>query len=284
MVPNDRQPTVLVADNDPDHLARYVAWLKSTHDFGVLEAPTMRDVDELLTSHYPDMLVIDVRMIDDEDDYDESGLTKGLDIAQTGLPVLILTSWPNFEFVRRAATRFPHSVLEGVNFIGKNESQQTFLNLVRNTITNDDVFIVHGRDHAARYMVQSFIQELKLQPRVLDDEPNLGDTIIEKLERYSSSRYVIVIMTGDDIGGLFSDPGDQQRRARQNVVFELGYFMAKRGRHNVALLLEQDVPEGPVNLFSDIYGIVYIPMREGGDWRQRLVLELKHAGFHISWP
>jgi len=42
--------------------------------------------------------------------------------------------------------------------------------------------------------------------------------------------YAVVLLTPDDPGGLRSDKSDQRARARQNVLFELGYFVAKLGR------------------------------------------------------
>ena len=46
-------------------------------------------------------------------------------------------------------------------------------------------------------------------------------------------------------------------RARQNVIFELGYLFAKLGRKNVLCLIKRDV-EKP----SDINGIVYLPFKK----------------------
>ena len=54
-------------------------------------------------------------------------------------------------------------------------------------------------------------------------------------------------------------------RARQNVVFELGYFMGKLGRERVCLLLKDQV-----ELPSDIGGIVYIYMDPNSGWKAKL--------------
>lgn len=67
------------------------------------------------------------------------------------------------------------------------------------------------------------------------------------------------------------------RRARQNVVFELGYFTGRLGRKMVCTLYEEGV-ETP----SDYHGIVYIPLDSAGTWRILLARELKAAGFEID--
>jgi predicted nucleotide-binding protein len=67
-----------------------------------------------------------------------------------------------------------------------------------------------------------------------------GRTIIEKFEAHAGQvGSAIVLLTSDDKGGAVGKP--QQRRARQNVVLELGFFLATLGRERVVILHEQDV-------------------------------------------
>jgi predicted nucleotide-binding protein len=57
------------------------------------------------------------------------------------------------------------------------------------------------------------------------------------------------------------------------VVFELGFFFGRLGRHGVAVLVEPEV-ERP----SDIDGLVYIPIDPAGSWKYTLVRELISSG------
>ena len=66
-------------------------------------------------------------------------------------------------------------------------------------------------------------------------------------------------------------------RARQNVIFELGYFTGKLDRGRVCALTK-----GNVEIPSDYDGVLYIPFDESGAWRMKLVQELKNAGFEID--
>jgi predicted nucleotide-binding protein len=66
-------------------------------------------------------------------------------------------------------------------------------------------------------------------------------------------------------------------RARQNVIFELGYFFAKLERKNVCVLYKQGV-----EILSDISGIVYILMDEHGAWKSKLAQEIRQAGLNIN--
>ena len=131
----------------------------------------------------------------------------------------------------------------------------------------NDVFIVHGRDDGAKDGVARFVTDLELKPIILQEQPDRGNTVIEKLERCSSNvGYAIALVTPDDIGTLKDKEDDELNdRARQNVVFELGYFMGKLGRDRVCLLLKDKV-----ELPSDIGGIVYIPMDPNDGWKAKL--------------
>ena len=60
------------------------------------------------------------------------------------------------------------------------------------------------------------------------------------------------------------------------MIFELGYFIGRLGRKRVCAL-KKGAPEIP----SDYYGVVYISM-DAGDWKMKLIGELKAAGFDID--
>jgi len=142
----------------------------------------------------------------------------------------------------------------------------------------DNVFVVHGRDNNLKENVADFLRELGVHPIILHEMPNKSRTIIEKFEDQSSNvKYAVVLLTPDDLGGLISNPNDQSPRARQNVVFEMGYFFGSLGRGNVCALLSPEV-ERP----SDIDGIMYIPLDQRDEWKSRLFRELKEAQLKLN--
>ena len=142
------------------------------------------------------------------------------------------------------------------------------------TNTNQ-IFLIHGRDHGTRETVARFLENLGLEPVILQEQPDQGRTIIEKFEQYAQANFAVALFTPDDVGGLAED--SLQPRVRQNVVFEFGYFIGKFGRDRVCALVEGD-PEIP----SDYSGVLYIPLDESGAWKFQLVREMKSAGFDID--
>jgi hypothetical protein len=134
------------------------------------------------------------------------------------------------------------------------------------------VFVVHGHDEAALQAVARFLEKLKLTAIVLREQPDQGRTIIEKFEDYAKEvGFAIVLLTPDDLAGAAATPS-QTSRARQNVIFELGYFAGKLGRGRACLLRK-----GDVEIPSDLYGIIYTEMDAGEGWKLKLAREFAAA-------
>lgn len=138
------------------------------------------------------------------------------------------------------------------------------------------VFIVHGRDEAVKQTVARFIDSLGLKAVILSEQANEGNTIIEKLEANLDCGFAIVLYTPCDKGKL---SGEQKlnNRARQNVLFEHGLVVGRIGRSRVMALVKGDV-EVP----SDISGIVFEQYDDYNGWQQKIVRELKKAGYAIG--
>ncbi|HHC7361252.1 TPA: TIR domain-containing protein, partial [Vibrio parahaemolyticus] len=66
-------------------------------------------------------------------------------------------------------------------------------------------------------------------------------------------------------------------RARQNVVFEHGYFIAKLGRSKVTAIVK-----GNIELPNDFSGVVYVPFDESEAWKLSLAREMKGAECEID--
>ena len=86
----------------------------------------------------------------------------------------------------------------------------------------------------------------------------------------------MILLTGDDEGGIRGS-GNYHPRARQNVVFELGFFVAALGRSRVAVLYEEGV-----ELPSDMSGVLYTPLDAGGAWKLALARELRAANLDVD--
>lgn len=135
------------------------------------------------------------------------------------------------------------------------------------------VFIVHGHNGELKQEVARIIEKQGIEAIILSEQANLGNTIIEKFEKYSDVSAAICLFSGDDLGKANQEELLNQR-ARQNVVFEAGYFIGKLGRKNVVLLANSDI-EMP----SDLLGVVYSNNKV---WQIEVLKELDAMGYEID--
>jgi predicted nucleotide-binding protein len=138
--------------------------------------------------------------------------------------------------------------------------------------------VVHGHDEGALQAVARFLETIGLQAIVLREQPDQGRTIIEKFEACASEvGFAVALLTPDDLGGPVTAP-EQVSRARQNVVFELGYFVGSLGRGRACLLRK-----GEVEIPSDLFGVIYTEMDHPAEgWKVKLARELKGAQFEFD--
>ncbi len=139
------------------------------------------------------------------------------------------------------------------------------------------VFIVHGKDDGVKLEVARCIEKMGFEPVILHEQASGGLTIIEKIEKYSDVGFGIILYTPCDISYERDDEDSKKFRARQNVVFEHGYLIARLGRDNVCALVKQGI-ETP----NDISGIVYIPFDSNGGWKISLGKEMKRSGYDVD--
>lgn len=147
------------------------------------------------------------------------------------------------------------------------------------TMPTNRVFIVHGHDDKVKETVARFVEKLGLEAIILHEQANRGQTIIEKFERHADVGFAVILLTPDDVGASKAAQAAGEPlndRARQNVVFELGYFIGKLGRPHVCALHEG------VEIPSDLHGLVYVPYDAGGVWRYHLAKEMKASGMDID--
>lgn len=169
-------------------------------------------------------------------------------------------------------------IMEKVESILENKKNkpEDKINIIEKKYSNK-IFIVHGHDDSAKNELARFIEKIGLTAIILHEQANGGKTIIEKIEEYANTvGFAIILYTACD-KGKSKNENDLKDRARQNVVFEHGYFVGKLGRKRVIALNKEHI-ETP----SDINGIIYIPMDSAGAWEMRIIQELKTAGYTID--
>ena len=159
----------------------------------------------------------------------------------------------------------------------ENQASMTPISQDNGSRNTNEIFVIHGRDNETKVTIARFLEHLYLKPIILHEQPNQGRTIIEKFEQHAQVGFAIALLTPDDVGAHQEDARNLKPRARQNVIFEFGYFIGRLGRNRVCALTK-----GDVEIPSDYNGVVYIPLDDAGGWRMGLVKELQSARIDVD--
>jgi hypothetical protein len=149
---------------------------------------------------------------------------------------------------------------------------QSSISTLSNIQPKKKIFI-ESKQELSRY-----IESLGIEVIILHEQASSGMTIIEKIEHYSNEvDFAFVLYTACDHGrGIHETKVHPKNRARQNVVFEHGYLMAKLGRKNVCALVK-----GEIETPNDISGVVYVALDPTGAWKIEVNKELNACGYYI---
>lgn len=203
----------------------------------------------------------------------------------TSRPVMLASRYDNELARARLASnaiesqvRELESIVERLDLYPAPEQQPAPATVRSSTVPGRRVFIVHGKDEAALGVVEGFLRQVGLEPIVLRNQPNAGRTIIEKFEDYADVGFAVVILTPDDAMPPQSGSDRPTFRPRQNVIFEMGYFIGKLGRKHVAALYKPEL-----EILSDYSGVLYTMLDSGGAWKISLGREMKQAGLRFNF-
>lgn len=151
------------------------------------------------------------------------------------------------------------------------------------------VFIVHGRNMAARDAMFTFLRAIGLEP--IEWSTAVGATgsgapfIGQALDAaFAMAKAVVVLLTPDDIAYLRPEYANGERdpetepqgQARPNVLFEAGMAL---GHHPDRTIL---VELGSLRPFTDVAGRHTIRMDDSGPKRNELANRLRNAGCAVD--
>jgi predicted nucleotide-binding protein len=142
--------------------------------------------------------------------------------------------------------------------------------VMASSLFSKKVFLVHGRDDAAKNEVAFFLRAIGLEPIILHLRANGGRHLLTKSrEESEGAGFAVVLMMTRAVLLVARRFAPEHCRT---TVFELGFFIGKLGPDHVAALLNSDV-ETP----SDFERIAFISFDSGRRWKTELARELHHA-------
>lgn len=157
-------------------------------------------------------------------------------------------------------------------------------------VSNNEVFVVHGRNEQLRNDMFAFLRTLRLHPLEWTEavtatgkaSPYVGEILEAAFERAGA---IVVLLTPDDIACLqapfrkVNDPSYETEltpQARPNVLFEAGMAI---GRNQDRTIL---VEIGELRPFSDVGGRHVIKLNNSPERRKDFIERLKVAGCPVN--
>lgn len=126
---------VLFADNDDDFRVTRAAFIERA-GYRVIHACSVADATEILATRWVHVAVLDLKLRNDKEAEDISGLLLAKEDAFRHIPKIILTSFPSFEYVRDVMTPSASGLPSAVNFISKLEDPQVFIAAVHDAFAD----------------------------------------------------------------------------------------------------------------------------------------------------
>lgn len=120
---------ILFMDNNAHHLDAY-SKLLSIAGYDVSKAYTIEEAERILSEHNIHLAIFDIRMHDDDDEKDISGLLLAQEKEYSKLPKIILTGYPNYDYVRKALGIPSDGMPAAVDFLSKAEETDVVLGAV----------------------------------------------------------------------------------------------------------------------------------------------------------
>lgn len=264
--------TVLIVDDDIFLSSLVIEELKA-RGYKVVVARTLGEAQKCFKSQKINIAILDIWFkLGDDCVLDKDDLLATRDGFGAGK---VLANWIKNNYPKAFFIAYSHEDNENIKewfcdngggFVSKLERPQDFVKYYIDPILEKKkpkCFIVHGHDETLKYKLKNFLQNALNfpEPIILHEQPGFGRTIIEKFEEEAKDAdLVFVLLTPDDIAFNPGSEDEKKRRSRQNVIFEMGYFMGKLGRkRGKIILLYKEENELP----SDISGLIPIDVTGG---------------------
>jgi CheY-like chemotaxis protein len=125
---------ILMADNQREFLAARCEFLEQA-GYTVITAHNPTDAERILERGSVDLAILDIRMTDDDDQEDTSGLEVARKFGQK-VPIIMLTGYPTWENVKEMLGRNIDGISPAVDFLAKDEEPDLMVQAVNLTLAH----------------------------------------------------------------------------------------------------------------------------------------------------
>ncbi|WP_029513732.1 TIR domain-containing protein [Mycoplasmopsis primatum] len=143
------------------------------------------------------------------------------------------------------------------------------------------VCVLCGASKLPKTELEKYLYQWGIEHVISQNETNNGNHILNGvLNDFNKCNYSIALLANDDFITInnIGEESIAEKRARQNVILEIGMWIAKKGIDRLFLIKQK----GTV-IPSDLHGILYKEFSESIDEIEKDIFkQLKEAGFEIE--
>lgn len=121
--------TVLIADNNADFVEARTEFLERA-GYQVFKAFSPEQAREILDRELVHLAILDIRLTDDTDQADTSGLALAQELAYRSLPKIMLTGFPSVDAIKAVLKHRPSEPPPAVDFVSKHDGPEAMVKAV----------------------------------------------------------------------------------------------------------------------------------------------------------
>jgi CheY-like chemotaxis protein len=147
--------TILFADNDPDFLDTRREYLEK-EGYRVIPALNLSEAKRVIGQGNIDLAILDIRLEDDDDEKDISGLILAKDDAPS-LPKILLTAFPSYDYVRSVLKPQLEGLPAAIDFIAKQEGPEVMLRAVQRALEFGSAWLRKTTDNITDQLTADYL-------------------------------------------------------------------------------------------------------------------------------
>ena len=149
---------------------------------------------------------------------------------------------------------------------------------LNNQVRSNKIFVIHGNDNDMKSDVTQILEKLEIDPIILHEKPTSSQTLIEKISNHSQVSFALVLFSPADLAyPEEKNLNEAKYRAKQNFIFELGYFLGRLGAENVVAIYRK---KKDFEIPTDYKGVLWIEYKSG--WYFKLIKQLQACHFNVD--
>ena len=229
---------VLYADNDLSYLETRIAFLEM-EGYQVIKAISPEEAERVLERENIHLMILDIRMVDDNDPEDTSGIELAQDERFRQIPKIFVTGYPTFEAVRQAYGPIMKSDPIALAFLAKKEGPQPLVEAVNSAFQdsigiNWDLSVLPDEQGILSFPSLALLLDHELDPDLLAARGGELEDLFRRL--FAAEEQISLVRLNWLRGGcgclvLYAFKGETSRQAA--VLF--GPWAEIKGQHDRAI-------------------------------------------------